>query len=57
VIHALLPRLRGARVVLDIRDPLPDLYASKFGGSQRHPLVRLAELIAWERFNAAFGPL
>jgi len=23
----------------------------------KHPLVRLAELIAWERFNAAFGPL
>lgn len=45
VFCALLPRLLGARVVLDIRDPLPDLYASKFGGSQRHPLVWIARRI------------
>ncbi len=35
-------RLFGARVLLDIRDPLPDLYLSKFGGNASHPLVRLA---------------
>jgi glycosyltransferase involved in cell wall biosynthesis len=45
VFTALLPRLFGARVILDIRDPLPDLYVSKFGGNHRHPAVRLARAV------------
>jgi glycosyltransferase involved in cell wall biosynthesis len=53
VFCALLPRLFGARVVLDIRDPLPDLYASKFGGSQRHPLVWVARRI--EKASVAYA--
>lgn len=43
VFTALLPRMRGARVLLDIRDPLPDLYTSKFGGNQSHPVVRFIQ--------------
>lgn len=45
VFAGIVPRLRGARVLLDIRDPLPDLYASKFGGMKRQPLLRLARWI------------
>lgn len=33
VFSALVPRLRGTPVILDIRDILPEFYASKFGGS------------------------
>jgi glycosyltransferase involved in cell wall biosynthesis len=53
VFSALVPRLFGARVVLDIRDPLPDLYASKYGGSQRHPLVRAARWV--EKVSVAYA--
>jgi glycosyltransferase involved in cell wall biosynthesis len=53
VFAALLPRLLGARVLLDIRDPLPDLYASKFGGNNGHPMVRLTRWI--EARSTAFA--
>ncbi len=53
VFTAVLPRLLGARVLLDIRDPLPDLYISKFRGNQRHPAVRLTCWI--EARSAAFA--
>lgn len=45
VFTAVLPRLRGARMLLDIRDPLPDLYLSKFGGNQQHPAVKLTRWV------------
>jgi glycosyltransferase involved in cell wall biosynthesis len=35
VLAAMLPRLSGARVILDIHDLLPELYASKFGSDPR----------------------
>jgi glycosyltransferase involved in cell wall biosynthesis len=35
VLAALWPKLRGARVILDIHDIVPELYASKFGVSSR----------------------
>ena len=50
VFTALVPRLRGARVVLDVRDPLPDFYLSKYGAG---PAARLAAAI--ERVSAAFA--
>jgi len=53
VFTAVLPRLLGARVLLDVRDPVPDLYVSKFGGSQSHPAVRLASWI--EAKSTAFS--
>lgn len=53
VFAALAPRLRGARVVLDVRDPLPDLYVSKFGGDERHPVVRAARWV--EAASVAFA--
>lgn len=41
VLVALIPKLLGARVVLDIHDMMPELYMSKFGISEKHPLIRL----------------
>lgn len=42
VFAAVVPRLLGARVLLDIRDPVPDLYQSKFGAGRSHLAVQLA---------------
>jgi len=41
VFVALIPKLFGAKIVLNIHDMMPELLMSKFGLSERHPLVRL----------------
>jgi len=44
VFVALLPRILGARVVLNIHDMMPELFMSKFKVSDRHLLIRLLRL-------------
>ena len=41
VLVGLIPKLFGARIVLDIHDMMPELYMSKFGISEKHLLIRL----------------
>ncbi|HEX5417059.1 MAG TPA: glycosyltransferase family 4 protein [Chloroflexota bacterium] len=53
VFAATIPRLLGARVLLDIRDPVPDLYLSKFGGDPGRFAVRAARWI--ERVSTTFA--
>jgi glycosyltransferase involved in cell wall biosynthesis len=53
VFCAVLPRLRGCPVILDIHDPIPELAMSKLGLSPSHPAIRLLALI--ERACAWFS--
>jgi len=53
VFSALVPKLSGAAVVLDIHDILPEFYASKFGSSRKSILHRLLLLV--ERSSAALA--
>jgi len=53
VFSALVPRLGGARVLLDMRDPLPEFFEAKYRLSEAHPLVR--GLLAEERISARFA--
>ncbi len=53
VFAALIPKLSGARVILDIHDILPELYASKFKVSQSSFVFRLLKLI--ERCSIGFA--
>lgn len=53
VLSALVPRLRGTPVILDIRDILPEFYASKFGISSKSPGFRF--LCCVEHFCARFA--
>ncbi len=41
VLVGLIPKLLGARVVLNIHDMMPELYMSKFGIQENHPLIRM----------------
>lgn len=41
---ALLPKLRGAPVILNIHDTFPELFSTMFGRPEGHPLVRLVGL-------------
>ena len=53
VFSAWLPRLTGARVVLDIHDLLPELYASKFGSGAGSLIFRILQSV--EHVSAAFA--
>jgi len=41
VLVGLIPKLFGARIVLNIHDMMPELYMSKFGISEKHLLIRM----------------
>lgn len=53
VFCALAPRAAGARVLLDIRDPFPEFFRSKYGLDERHPLIRA--LLWEEKLSARFA--
>lgn len=53
VFCALLPRLRGRPVLLNIHDPTPEIARSKLGLSQVHPIIRAQEFL--ERLSVAFS--
>jgi glycosyltransferase involved in cell wall biosynthesis len=53
VFTALIPRLFGAKVILDVHDLMPELYICKFRSGPDHIVVRL---ITWiERLSIAFA--
>jgi glycosyltransferase involved in cell wall biosynthesis len=51
VLAALVPRLLGARLILDIHDPMPEFYMSKYARPADTPTVRLMRF--QERLSAA----
>ena len=44
VFATLIPKLMGAKIILDVHDLMPELYASKFRLSLSHPVIRF---ITW----------
>lgn len=53
VFTAIVPRLTGAAIVLDIHDILPELYAGKFGTAQESRLFKV--LLQVERLSCRFS--
>jgi glycosyltransferase involved in cell wall biosynthesis len=53
VFAAVVPKLMGTPVLLDLHDLMPEFFAARTGGSLRSPLVRLVGL--QERCAAAFA--
>ncbi len=45
VFVTLIPKLCGAKVVLDMHEAMPELFRSKFGLNKRHPLGRVTEWV------------
>lgn len=53
VFSAFVPKLLGAKIILDIHDTMPESYATKFDLSLNHPLI---VLLKWEeRLSARFA--
>jgi glycosyltransferase involved in cell wall biosynthesis len=55
VFSAVVPRLRGAKVILDLHDPMPELCRSIYGLSEDHWLLRWLKRI--EKHSIAFADL
>lgn len=53
VFAAWFPKLRGAKIILDIHDLLPEFYASKFNKTCDSPAYKV--LLALERMSVAFA--
>ena len=53
VFAAIVPRLLGARVVIDMHEYTPELFQTRYGIGARHPLIRLAMRL--ERWSCAFA--
>lgn len=53
VFATIVPRLMGARIILDIHDIVPEFYASKFGASPRGALFKV--LVAIEKLSIRFS--
>jgi glycosyltransferase involved in cell wall biosynthesis len=53
VFSALVPRMLGAKLILDIHDPMPETFGSKFGGARPTIVSRL--LLLAERLSVAFA--
>jgi len=44
VVSALVPRLFGSKIILDLHDPMPEVFMAKYSVGQRHPLICLIRL-------------
>lgn len=55
VFAAVIPRLTGARILLDLQECMPEFYASKFAVAMDHPVVRL--IAAMEQRSIRFADL
>jgi glycosyltransferase involved in cell wall biosynthesis len=53
VFSALLPRITGAKVILDLHDPMPEVYMTKYNIDANHPVIRI--LLTLERWSIAFS--
>lgn len=53
VFAALLPKISGAKVILDIHDAVPELYAEKFGRTAKSSIFKL--MVFAERLSCAFS--
>jgi glycosyltransferase involved in cell wall biosynthesis len=53
VFSALVPRLRGAKIILDLHDPMPELYCGIYAVREKHFVYRM--LCRIERWSIAFA--
>jgi glycosyltransferase involved in cell wall biosynthesis len=54
VFSVLIPRLLGAKVILDIHDPMPETFGAKYAGANRtSPVYRV--LLLMEKLSVAFA--
>ncbi|MBW2202650.1 MAG: glycosyltransferase family 4 protein [Deltaproteobacteria bacterium] len=50
---ALFPKMTGSKIILDLHDPMPELYMTIYSMGASHPLVKV--LLALEKLSIAFA--
>lgn len=45
VFSALIPRLMGCKIILDLHDPMPEVYMAKYFINETHPAIRFLHLM------------
>lgn len=55
VISALIPRLFGAKLILDLHDPMPEVFMAKYTMNETHIIIRLLRVM--ENFCIRFSDL
>lgn len=53
VFSAIVPKLLGAKIILDIHDIVPELFMKKFNGTKKSPVFKMLLLV--ERFSGMFA--
>jgi glycosyltransferase involved in cell wall biosynthesis len=53
VFSAIIPKLFGAKIILDMHDPMPELYISKYHGKENGCMVKLLERLEKVSFSFA----
>jgi len=53
VFTGLIPRLMGTKIILDLHDPMPEVYVAKYSIKQSHPMIRF--LILLEKWSIKFS--
>ncbi len=53
VFTALLPRLLGRKVVIDLHDPMPEVFIAKYDMADSHPMIKT--LRVFEKLSIAFA--
>ncbi len=53
VICAIVPRIFGAKIILDLHDPVPEVYMAKYNLSADHVIIKLLKII--EYYSAKFA--
>ena len=53
VFSALIPRILGTRVLLDLHDPMPEVFMAKYDIGKSHPAIRLLRFL--ERLSIGFS--
>ena len=53
ILAALLPKILGAKVIIDIHDPMPDFFAAKFGSFKSKKWIGILKFI--ERMSVKFA--
>jgi glycosyltransferase involved in cell wall biosynthesis len=53
VFCALLPRVAGAKILLDLHDPTPEVYMTKYSINKTHPFIFLLYIL--ERYSIRFS--
>ena len=47
VFSALLPKLTGSKVILDLHDPMPELFMTKYSVKETQPVIRTLAFMEW----------